>query len=786
MVRPPLFEEELDYINESHIDEFAKALVWEEEEDHHSEPPHFQAPELLGLAQANGSADLAQDQVNDRAKDQTEVLNEVNAQQLGPELSPMKRMNSDLVDSKPDKRQRPHKITSKSDWYPINTKMPGTKTTKTGKTGKTSKAKRLTNEFRSNIGYTLLRWPILVCVAGWILFLFLLYSIVRALVALLEYMFTWVGERKRLRDKLRRSKTYEEWIQNALALDNYLNLDKWSLNSKFSYYDYRTVRLTINRLKVLKANNSDTELLVFLQGCLKKNFAGIENRQLYSHRYFGTKNLVEEYVALVTECINQVTDSKTIPFNAKRRFFRIVLKNYGKTALCLSGGACFAYNHFGVVKALLDNDLLPSIISGTSGGGLIAALACTRTDEELKKLLVPQLARKITACEDPWYVWIPRLLRTGARFDSIAWARKSQFFTRGSTTFQEALKRTGRKLNVSTVPADPHSPVILCNSITSPNCIIWSSLLASSAVPGILNPVVLMMKSPTTKEVIPFSLGNKWRDGSLRTDVPINALNTYYNVTFSIVSQVNPHILLFFYAPKGTVGRPVAISKRYTHRQQFESFRGGFLGTAIEQLLKLEITKWLKIIKTLDLLPHLLEQDWLNIWLQRFSGTITVWPRNRLIDFWYILSDPNEEDFAEMLMKGQRSMFPRLLFIKHRMNIERAIERGRKATKLTNDSSTTPSVTTKITSGDGFEIQHVHYDNEPEEYETDSSDEDITRFGQSPFDTNYRSSEEEPTVFSDDATPEVEHDEGTESEGSVFDMSHFSLLGTTRDASRQR
>ena len=91
--------------------------------------------------------------------------------------------------------------------------------------------------------------------------------------------------------------------------------------------------------------------------------------------------------------------------------FKIVLKNYGKSALCLSGGACFAYTHFGIAKALLDQNLLPQIISGTSGGGLIAALLCTRTNEELKKLLVPQLARKITACEDPWYIWIPRFLK---------------------------------------------------------------------------------------------------------------------------------------------------------------------------------------------------------------------------------------------------------------------------------------------------------------------------------------------------------------------------------------
>lgn len=79
---------------------------------------------------------------------------------------------------------------------------------------------------------------------------------------------------------------------------------------------------------------------------------------------------------------------------------------------------------FGVVKAFLDADLLPRVITGTSAGGIIAALCCTRTDEELKHLLVPELANKITACEDAFGVWIKRWYQTGARFSAIKWAEK--------------------------------------------------------------------------------------------------------------------------------------------------------------------------------------------------------------------------------------------------------------------------------------------------------------------------------------------------------------------------
>lgn len=54
----------------------------------------------------------------------------------------------------------------------------------------------------------------------------------------------------------------------------------------------------------------------------------------------------------------------------------------------------------------------------------MAALLCTRTDAELKDLLVPELANKITACEDSFNVWFKRWRETGARFSSVEWAKK--------------------------------------------------------------------------------------------------------------------------------------------------------------------------------------------------------------------------------------------------------------------------------------------------------------------------------------------------------------------------
>ncbi|CAK7262512.1 hypothetical protein SEPCBS57363_000101 [Sporothrix epigloea] len=357
----------------------------------------------------------------------------------------------------------------------------------------------------------------------------------------------------------------------------------------------------------------------------------------------------------------------------KRALFKRVYANYGRTALCLSGGASFAYYHFGVVRALLDEDLLPNVITGTSGGALVAALVATRTNDELRQLLVPALAGKINACSEPLSVWLLRWWKTGARFDSVDWARQCAWWSHGSMTFREAYERTGRILNVTCVPADPHSPTILCNYCTAPDCVIWSAVLASAAVPGILNPVVLMMKAPGG-QLVPYSFGHKWKDGSLRTDIPIKALNLHFNVNFTIVSQVNPHVNLFFFSSRGSVGQPV------THRKG-RGWRGGYLGSAFEEYLKQDLRKWLKLLRNLELLPRLLGQDWSELWLQPFSGTITIWPKSIPSDFVRLLSDPDPMRLARMLHEGRQSAFPPLKFISNRLRIERLVERGRLETR---------------------------------------------------------------------------------------------------------
>ncbi|KAJ5308728.1 hypothetical protein PENANT_c013G11130 [Penicillium antarcticum] len=569
-----------------------------------------------------------------------------------------------------------------NDWRPINQRVRKTR-------GRRKPPKRSKDETREGVLYTVLKWPFLFTVFTWITVLGFGYVLIRVYIFLYEQWVTWRGKRERLRRELSAQRNYPDWLKAAQALDVHLGTQNWKQTDEYAYYDHLTINKVVGQLKKVRADveretgngQSDSsevsaieELRTLLEACVKNNFAGVENPRIYSETYSGTKDLVQEYIDEVHACIELVQNSKQVDKDAKYQLFKHLDTNFGRTALCLSGGATFAYYHFGVVKALLDNDVLPEIITGTSGGALVAGLVATRTDEELKQLLVPALAHRIRACHERFPTWVRRWWRTGARFDTVDWARQCGWFCRGSTTFREAYERTGRILNVTCVPSDPHSPTILANYLTCPDCVIWSAVLASAAVPGILNPVVLMTKK-RDGTLKPYSFGHKWKDGSLRTDIPIKALNLHFNVNFTIVSQVNPHINLFFFSSRGTVGRPV------THRKG-RGWRGGFLGTAIEQYIKLDLNKWLRVLRHLELLPRPMGQDWSEIWLQKFSGTVTIWPKSIPSDFIHILSDPSPERLARMIHVGQQSTFPKIQFIQNRLKIENEIMTGLQESKM--------------------------------------------------------------------------------------------------------
>ncbi|KAH6624885.1 acyl transferase/acyl hydrolase/lysophospholipase [Chaetomium sp. MPI-SDFR-AT-0129] len=636
--------------------------------------------------------------VGDLPDDGERDLRDEAAETAAPAAAPGPATSSRIASRQPSSNSL--FISARNDWAPVNERIvrgkgdgkggePSKKGKKSGGKRKTSNTQaRSKDETREGYFYALLKWPFLLFATAWLVGLSIGYLATRVYIALYEQGVTWRGKREQIRRAMRATGRYRDWVISARRMDDFFGNGRWKEVDDYAYYDSKTVRRVLGEIKRCRrqaergrqgqpseeTRRATEELKVLIEACVKNNFVGIENPRLYSQTYYGTKNLVQNFIDELERSIQFLIKTDQLSKEEKRIMFKGICANYGRTALCLSGGATFAYYHFGVVKALLEEDYLPDIITGTSGGALVAGLVATRTNEELKELLVPALAHRITACSEPITVWFRRWWATGARFDSVDWAKQCAWWTRGSMTFREAYERTGRILNVSCVPSDPHSPTILCNYLTSPDCVIWSAVLASAAVPGILNPVVLMMKT-RSGQLVPYSFGHKWKDGSLRTDIPIQALNLHFNVNFTIVSQVNPHINLFFFSSRGSVGQPV------THRRG-RGWRGGYIGSATEQFIKLDLNKWLRLMRQLELLPRPLGQDWSMLWLQTFGGTVTIWPKSIIWDFVQILSDPDEARLARMIHEGQQSAYPKMRFVGNRLRVERLVERGRRESRF--------------------------------------------------------------------------------------------------------
>eukprot|EP00948_MAST-09A_sp_MAST-9A-sp1_P003238 g3238.t1 len=386
----------------------------------------------------------------------------------------------------------------------------------------------------------------------------------------------------------------------------------------------------------------------------------------------------------------------------KNAFFDDLAVKYGRSALFLSGGAANGYYHLGVVKALLTAKMLPRVITGSSAGSLIGALTCCKTDTELQEILgafsnpedletwengprvkgkrgkatnhssgISNLCARFQPCEGTILEKVMRFYNTGAAFDPIEWkAKMQQHITGGDLTFREAYMRTGRALNISVFNGSTAS--ILLNYKTAPNVVIWSAVLASSSLPLLLPAQPLFMKVyPTTNskkkyKLKEWAMGILWRDGSFEADLPFAQLQRSFGCSFSIVSQVEPHLNPFFFHSKGAAGIP-------TYHNDGKGWRGGFVLSTLEHALKLEMKKWLTLVSTFGLLPPILGTQFGHLWTQQTWGDVTILPQLCLEDFMFLMADPCPRKMKRYLYEGQKATWRKLGMIGNKVRIESTI-----------------------------------------------------------------------------------------------------------------
>lgn len=438
---------------------------------------------------------------------------------------------------------------------------------------------------------------------------------------------------------------YDGWAKAAQDHDRKSGAFAWRTADESKHFDYRAIRARLERLRTLSAAGDVKGLLFALNEGIHGNIDGMGHERLYQKARFGTKALIEDYVAEVVSALNRIAAARGIACEVKRDFFRRAQHCYGRSALLLSGSGAFLYFHVGVVRALWSEGVLPSILSGSSGGAIVAAVVCTHRDDEIGPLLESdRLANPDRGAE----------LRQMAQDD----VRERLADIIPDLTFQQAYEISGRHLNVSVAPAEKHQNGRLLNAITAPNVLIREAVLASCAVPGVFPPVMLMARDDNG-ERIPYQPDRRWVDGSVTHDIPTKRLERLYGVNHHIVSQANPLALPFATDTRKQMAPIEAI--QHASMMTFKAWLNANM---------VIFQKPLEMVPPLNSLANMAR----SVINQEYTGDINI---IRPPKFWSptkILSDLDQGEIDELIDTGMRSAWPKIEMVRTQTAISRALE----------------------------------------------------------------------------------------------------------------
>jgi len=463
---------------------------------------------------------------------------------------------------------------------------------------------------------------------------------------------------KKLERNLERASSYEEWKQAAQAYDAHTGLDRWKIMDQSRRYDYVSIRVRLDRLRALRARQDNRGLLFNLNEGIHGNMGGMGRSSLYEKAKFGTKQLIVEYVDEIVSALEHLASPEVdeITVEEKLDFFHRADHCFGRSAFMMSGSGSLFYFHIGVVRALLQERLLPSILSGSSGGSFVGSLLCTLGDADLIELLEPDnLISKV----DEIIGDMKKPSRYTPSVMPIEAIRRTIETMIPDLTFQEALERTGRHLNISIAAVETHQKSRLLNAIASPNVFIREAVLASGAVPGVYPPVTLAAKNHLGEKQA-YLPSRRWVDGSVSDDMPAKRLARLYGVNHYIVSQTNPHVLPF-----------VADGKRKQDALSVWKDASTKTARAWVNASATTLEKPLSMSPALSRMTNL----WLSVINQDYIGDINILPSTRYFNPFRLLAFLTEPEIRELVTADEKATWPKIEMIRTQTKISRTLDR---------------------------------------------------------------------------------------------------------------
>jgi TAG lipase / steryl ester hydrolase / phospholipase A2 / LPA acyltransferase len=448
--------------------------------------------------------------------------------------------------------------------------------------------------------------------------------------------------------------SYEEWLEAAMMIDDIEGNLKWRHQEESDLFHSKLVSEHLEMMKTYRQKGQGLKLINVLLESLQRHSYELNNSKLYSTAYSGTKYLITDYLQEVELSLNYICDNNIsgISDNDKLRLFLEGNRIHGNTVLMLSGGASFGIYHIGVVKALWEQKLLPTIISGSSMGAIVAAAVCSKSDEELRSFFnnlhsTHKVALRMFNPLD--------ILQNQSIMDKDQLLEHIQSNV-GNYTFQEAFEKTGRVLNISVSATRKRQKPKVLNHITTPNVLIQVSALASCAIPGIFPPVSLLAKNKNG-EILPYMESEKWIDGSVHLDIPMQRIMRLHNVSRSIVSQANPHVLPF--VPEESKLDPITFLKDiYMSTVQAWAIKFLDVGVVLSDRMP-----WLSLM-----------EKFRSVMNQEYRGDINISYPMDIQSIFLIFNNPSQEQFEDLIKKGEMATYPKIAFIRDQQKLNKVLE----------------------------------------------------------------------------------------------------------------
>ena len=457
---------------------------------------------------------------------------------------------------------------------------------------------------------------------------------------------------RKLERELNHATSYAQWLALAAEHDGLTGAGDWRASDDTDLLHVPEIRRSIATLRAMREAGETWPLTKKVQELLFRHQGEFTHPELYHVAKTGTKPVVTDFFDEIEACVHYLIALQVdgVGDDYKLEQVKRVGRVYGRPALLLSGGALLGLYHFGVIKTLFEQDLLPRTISGSSMGSIMAAWTCCHTDDELRTLFgdlslintnalnrlpMREMLRQRTVMDQP------KLLKfLGTVLPDM--------------TFAESLKHSRRILNITVSPLKKLQTPRLLNHLSSPEALVRNAVLASCAVPLVFKPVQLMARQRGV--VKPWMESELWVDGSVSGDLPFIQLTQMFNINHYITSQANPHVVPFL-AFRGS-GRGVLTA---IGRMQGNIVRKG--AAEVLDVARRHMPDGL--LRTAFATAHAVSD-------QVYAGNdMHIQLPFKPALYAKVLSNPSFKEFQEYVRLGERATWPQLAMIRDRTRLSR-------------------------------------------------------------------------------------------------------------------